>query len=376
MQKKNFLVIFTLLSLATWLPAQITITNAAFPVAGDSLKVATDLNPTNIVVTAAGGPFAWDYTTLNPTSRTVSTVRPAAEGAHFAAFPSAELVSIGDLGAETYFDVTPTAFSVLGASGGDLGGGMLPIPTDIVFTPPLVQLNAPLTFPNVFSGNSSFNLAIAVADLPSGILDSLGVPTGLFDSIRIRLTIARTDFVYAYGTCAIPGATYAVLRVKRTDYQDTHLEIHLPFLGWQDVTDLLGAAGFGSDTTITYNFLSNTAKEPIAVLTMDSAGINVVQADYKDLGVQSAVEPVINNLSEVIVSPNPVSNEATFTLKNMASGQYTLQLFNMNGQQVWSKKINSVSEQVSLEQLNSGMYLYHLMDANQQLRITGKVIKQ
>ena len=376
MQKKNLVVICTLLAAATWLPAQITITNAAFPVAGDSLKVATDLNPANIVVTPAGGPFAWDYTSLIPTSRTVSTVRPAAEGVHFAAFPGAELVSLGDLGAETYFDVTPTAFSILGASGGDLGGGMLPIPTDIVFTPPLVQLNAPLTFPNVFSGNSSFNLAIAVADLPSGILDSLGVPTGLFDSIRIRLTIDRTDFVDAFGTCAIPGGTYDVLRVKRTDYQDMHLEIHIPFLGWQDVTDLLGAAGFGADTTITYNFLSNTAKEPIAVLTMDTTGVNVVQVDYKDNGIQIAVEPVIQNQMELIISPNPVSNTATLTLKNMEPGQYMLHLVNMNGQRVWSKEMNSVSEQVSLEKLSSGIYLYQLLDASQQMKVAGKMVKE
>jgi len=327
-------------------------------------------------VTAAGGPFTWDYTSLNPTSRTVSTVRPAAEGVHFASFPGAELVSIGDLDAETYFDVTPTTFSVLGATGGDLGGGMLPFPTDIIFSPPLVQLNAPLTFPNVFTNNSSFNLAIAVADLPAEILDSLGVPTGLFDSIRIRLTIDRTDFVDAYGTLAIPGDSYDVLRVKRTDYQELRLEIHVPFLGWQDVTDLLGAAGFGTDTTITYNFLSNTAKEPIAVLTMDSAGINVVQADYKDLGLPSGVEPVIEDQLNLIVSPNPVSNEATFTLKNIEPGQYTLHLVNMNGQRVWSKKFKSNSEQVSLEKLSSGVYLYQLMDANQQLKVAGKIVKE
>ncbi|HXR81227.1 MAG TPA: T9SS type A sorting domain-containing protein, partial [Saprospiraceae bacterium] len=227
-----------------------------------------------------------------------------------------------------------------------------------------------------FSGNSSFNLAIAVADLPSGILDSLGVPTGLFDSIRIRLTIDRTDFVDAFGTCAIPGGTYDVLRVKRTDYQDMHLEIHIPFLGWQDVTDLLGAAGFGADTTITYNFLSNTAKEPIAVLTMDTTGVNVVQVDYKDNGIQIAVEPVIQNQMELIISPNPVSNTATFTLKNIEPGQYTLHLVNMNGQRVWSKEINSVSEQVSLEKLSSGIYLYQLLDASQQMKVAGKVVKE
>ena len=43
---------------------------------------------------------------------------------------------------------------------------------------------------------------------------------------------------------------------------------------------------------------------------------------------------------------------------------------------VLSKKINSVSELISLEKLSSGMYLYQLMDAGQQVRVTGKVVKE
>jgi hypothetical protein len=375
MQKKNILVIFTLLAAVACLPAQITITNASFPVAGDSLKIANDLNPANIVLNPPGGPYNWDYSALNPTTRSVETVQPAANGAHFATFPNAELVSINNLGAETYFDVTSTTFSVLGVSGGNLGGGGLPFATDLIFTPPMVQLHAPLSFPGVFTGTSSFNIAIAVSDLPGGILDSLGVPTGLFDSIRIKLSIERNDFVDAYGTMTIPGGTYNVLRVKRTDNSNTRLEIHIPFLGWQDVTDLLGAGGFGTDTTLTYNFLTNTAKEPIAVLTMDSTGTVVQQVDYKDNGIQSAIEPVISDRVGVVASPNPASNETTFTFKNIKSGHYTIRLLDMNGNSVWSKELTSASELVPLQSLSGGMYLYQLIDANNRVIATGKLVK-
>jgi len=364
------------LGLTFSLSAQITITNAIFPVAGDSLKIANDLNPVNITVTAAGGPYIWDYSTLNPTSRGVEVFHPASEGTNFATFPSAELVGNGQFGAETYFDVTTTAFSVLGASGGDLGGGGLPISTDLIFTPPLVQIHAPLSFPNVFSGSSSFNFAIAVADLPGGILDSLGVPTGLFDSIRIKLTIERNDFVDAYGTVKIPGGTYDALRIKRTDNSNTRLEIHVPFLGWQDVTDLLGAGGFGMDTTITYNFLSNTAKEPIAVLTMDSTGTVVQQVDYKDNGLPSAVEPVLQNLAQVVASPNPATDNATFTLHNVEPGHYRLCFLDINGNVLLTKSINAVSELVNLQSLSNGIYVYQLLDSKSRILATGKVVKQ
>jgi len=375
--KHSYIVLNILfLGLTGSLSAQITITNAIFPVAGDSLKIANDLNPANITVTAAGGPYTWDYTSLKPTTRGVEVFHPASEGTHFATFPNAELVANGEFGAETYFDVSATAFSVLGASGEDVTGGGLPFATDLIFIPPLVQIHAPLSFPNVFSGTSSFNFAIAVSDLPGGILDSLGVPTGLFDSIRIKLTIERNDFVDAYGTVAIPGGTYNALRIKRTDNSNTRLEIHVPFLGWQDVTDLLGAGGFGVDTTITYNFLSNTAKEPIAVLTMDSTGTVVETVDYKDNGIQSAVEPVVQNQLQVMASPNPVSDIATFTLQNIQPGKYMLRFLDLNGRVLMTKEINSVKELVSLQPLNSGIYLYQLSDSKGHILATGKVVKE
>jgi hypothetical protein len=306
----------------------------------------------------------------------VEVFHPAAEGAHFATFPTAELVANGEFGAETYFDVSATAFSVLGASGDDIAGGGLPFATDLIFTPPLVQIHAPLTFPNVFSGASAFNFAIAVADLPGGILDSLGVPTGLFDSIRIKLTIERNDFVDAYGTVKIPGGTYDALRIKRTDNTNTRLEIHVPFLGWQDVTDLLGAGGFGVDTTITYNFLSNTVKEPIAVLTMDSTGTVVEQADYKDNGISSAVEPVLPYKAQVVASPNPATDNATFTLHHVEPGHYTLCFLDINGNVLLTKSITSFSELVNLQSLSNGIYVYQLLDSKNHILATGKVVKQ
>jgi hypothetical protein len=372
MQKKNLLVIFTMLAATVCIQAQITVTNATFPAVGDSLKIATDLNPVAIVVTAPGGPYTWDYSTLNSAVRQVTVFQPAVNGASFANYPTADLVVIG--GAETYFDVSATAFTNLGISGSDIVSG-LPIPAEVVFTPPLAERHAPLTFPNVFTGSTSVIVALPTSAIPGGILDSLGVPSGLLDSIRLRLTIARNDFVDGFGTLAIPGGTYNVLRQKRTDYTDTRIDIHVPFFGWQDVTDLLGVGGFGQDTTITYSFLSNTAKEPIAELTMDSTGLIVQQADFKDNGIASAVEPFIREKPEVVVSPNPATNQATFELKNIPSGQYALRLFDANGHSVLIKELSSGRESVSLVSLSGGMYMFHLTDAKNQIVASGKLLK-
>ncbi|MEP6794302.1 MAG: hypothetical protein ABJB16_08255, partial [Saprospiraceae bacterium] len=109
MQKKNILVIFTLLAATVLLPAQIIITNATFPAAGDSLKTATDLAPTGIALTPPGGPQTWDFTSLNPSTRQVTVFQNASNGSAFASFPGAELVTISGAGAETYYDVNASA---------------------------------------------------------------------------------------------------------------------------------------------------------------------------------------------------------------------------------------------------------------------------
>ena len=91
-------MIFTLLVASFGLTAQITITNATFPVAGDSLKTATDLTPDGIVMTPPGGPQTWDFSALYPDTRQVDVFQPASAGTSSANFPGAELVVIGDVG--------------------------------------------------------------------------------------------------------------------------------------------------------------------------------------------------------------------------------------------------------------------------------------
>jgi len=373
MLKKNILVISTILAAAVYLPAQITITNATFPAAGDTLRTATDLAPASIVMTPPGGPQTWDFNTLNPTNRQVTAFQPAAEGSASADFPGAELVTISDVGAEVYFDVTASAFSILGISGSGLGGG-LPVETDFRYSPPLVEGKAPLNFFDINQYQSNATISLPSSAIPGGILDSLGIPTGLFDSIRVRISVQRLEVVDGYGTLAIPGGTYDVLRQKRTEYTSTGIDVHT-FLRWVDIATILGMDLFPADTTITFNFLSNSAKEPIAMVTVDSTGLVAAQVEYKDNGIIEAINPITGETTAVFVSPNPVTNDATFELRNMLPGQYTLHLFDANGQNVLTKDLSSDREVISLQTLISGMYLYNVMDTKGQVMGTGKLIK-
>ena len=172
MEKKNILAIFTLLIASLGLTAQITITNATFPVAGDSLKTATDLNPEGIIMTPPGGQQTWDFSGLDPDTRQVNVFKPAAEGTAAAIFPGAELVVLGDAEAETYFDVSATAFSILGISGSGAGAGF-PVQADLIYSPPLVVREAPLNFFDIDSYTSNATISLPTSAIPGAIFDSL-----------------------------------------------------------------------------------------------------------------------------------------------------------------------------------------------------------
>ena len=377
MKKENLLLILTFLAGIQWLTAQITVTNATFPSAGDSLKTASDIDPAGIAIGGSGGHHSWDFTSLSPSSRQVTYFQAASNGAAAARFPNAELVTIGDLQQEVYYDVTATVFANLGISGAEFASGF-PVMTELHFNPPLPERHAPLDFLDLNLSNSNATISIPTSAIPGGILDSLGIPSGLLDSIRLRISIQRLDLVDAFGSVAIPGGTYDVLREQRTDYTTTGIDIHNLLLGWVDVTSIIGGGGadlgIGTDTTLTYNFISNTAKEPIASVTVDHISFVPLEVEYKDNGV-SALADVIANRPEVVVSPNPISDQATFDLTYLAPGQYTLRLFDVNGQKILETEISFGHESVSLGSLSNGIYFYQLADEKNLIVTTGKLMK-
>lgn len=371
---KKLHIIFLLMA-AVGLQAQITVTSATFPVAGDTLKTATDLNPDGVTITAPGGPATWDFTGLAPTLKSETVFRAASEGSAYADFPNATLFSVGAGGqAETYYGVSSTNFDNLGFFGSDPTGG-LPVQTAFMFSPPVPERRAPVNFIDNHLAETSLNIALPIDSVLGALLAQLGVPAGLADSIRIRVTASRYDLVDAYGSLTIPGGTYDVLREKRTEYRQTNLDIHT-FLGWIDVTAQAGAgAGLGADTLVTYNFISNTEKEAIAVVQVDNSGSVVEQVEYKDNNVVSSSGEVASARPEVLVSPNPASSEVVFSLKNAAAGSYTLRLMDARGKLVLVKKLPQGESPVSLQGMGSGMYFYQVLDEKNRAAASGKLLK-
>ena len=360
--------------------AQITITAATFPVAGDTFRIAYDLNPSNIqAATPPGGNQLWDFTGLQTSQSDVLIYRPASAGVNSMSYPGAELTTITP-NAETYYNVTNTQFQILGYAG--LDPTNLGVQVLAKYSPAIIARRAPLNFFDINSQTSNLTLPFSTDQLPDTLFSGLPFAP---DSFRIRLTTDRLEVVDGWGTCQIPGGSYPVLRLKRTDYASTALDIKVPFLGWIDLSSLIGGGGGGSpignfigtDTTVTYHFLNGTEHQEIAVATMNNDLSQVQSVQFKDNATTADFEAYAPGAANIQAFPNPAVERVRFDCTNLPSEEYTLKIFNIIGKVVWKQNYmisGNRSLTLELEDFRKGTYLYSLVDSKGNIIGTKRLV--
>lgn len=352
--------------------AQITVTNATFPGAGDTLKMAYDNAPAAGVVTITPPDFnsqTWDFSGLQADATQNIVFRPGDEGS--VQVPGAELFALTSPTREEYYNVTSNDFELQANYG---------INFDIVlnslfhYNPPLPERHAPLNFFDIYASSSNALERFHPSAFPPALIAALPFSA---DSLRYRIYINFVSAVDAWGNLSIPGGTYIVLREKRTRYRQTRLDAKIPPLGWLDITDIASQYGFQglyTDTTITYYFRNDVAKEPIAVVNTGSNGLIAQQVTFKHNPAATPVAAAANNLpgSDALRGnyPNPF-NPATTLLYDMAEpGEVQMAVYNVLGQKlrtlvagmqpagrhrlVWDAKDDSGT------QVTSGVYLVRM----------------
>jgi hypothetical protein len=262
----------------------------------------------------------------------------------------------------------------LGYSGADPAG--LGLNVLARFSPAFTERESPMEFFDINQYTTNLSLPFSTAQLPASLFSGLQFAP---DSIRVRVNTNRSDVVDGWGTCLIPGGSYPVLRMKRTEYTTTNLDAYIstPFpLGWLDVTTILAGTGglgsfLGTDTTITYRFYSGTEKEEIAVATMSNDLSSIDRIRFKN-NETSAVPDVLSPGSVSINAfPNPAIDWVRFDCTNLPQEEYTLKIFNIIGKVVWKESYQLAgnrSIRVELDNFKKGTYLYSLSDKK------GKVI--
>ncbi len=362
---KSLLSFGLVLSISVASFAQITLSNANFPVAGVILKSVTVALPTGVTITEAGPNQVWMIAEQATAIPTETEYLAASEGANVANYPNADLVVIGAAGAgETYYNATVNYFQVVGFSGPL--AGQLPVETALQFDPAINERVAPREYGDVSTSEGAVLVPLSSDILPDTLFAGLPFQP---DSLRIRIAINRTEFVDAWGTMFLLGSNaFEVLRTRRFETTETRLDVLLPFVGWFDATDLVPLDFLGIDTTLSYIYMSNTAKEPIAIYTMNAAGDEVTQLQHKDVvPFYSSTTDIA--ITELVVAPNPAQNECIVTLPTHINTGTTLLVTDMLGRNIKQLPVANIeNHQIRLDvtDLMTGNYIISLTDSAQQ----------
>lgn len=143
-------------------------------------------------------------------------------------------------------------------------------------------------------------------------------------------------------------------------------------------TDLTLDTAFGTSGKVINDFGSNSLNEAFDVtiqadgkiVLVGYTGNNIVVARYETEDSLS-VEEFSN--SSVTVYPNPTSGDLNITSNKYSYNEGTIVFYSAIGTKISEQEINS--EKVSLNNLQTGIYIYNLFLDNKLVKI-GKVIKQ
>ena len=320
--------------------AQITITSSVFPAVGDTLHYAfgNQAGAINQIFTPPGGGQTWDLSGLLPGQNWNQVMKNPASGSAQASFPGASILyNPLNSASQVYLQVTGTQVLDMGYFGLDELGLGLNLLFDKV--PNLEESWAPVNFFDIHQSTSNVLTAFDAPIAPPILLNL--VPTA--DSFRIRVTYQRLGVIDAWGTMAIPGGTFDVLRKKQTEYKSTAVDVKVAPLGWIDISTIGGQQilPLGTDTITTFHFLNDVSKEAIAICTLNTAQNQVTGVQYK------ALPPPIATLTPafkeaMFAYPNPVQNTfyAHFT-NDDGGGTFQLKLINVQGDPVLEQTVEA-----------------------------------
>ncbi|MDX1912457.1 MAG: T9SS type A sorting domain-containing protein [Saprospiraceae bacterium] len=367
-----------LLPLGFTLPAtaQITIENAVFPVVGDTLHYAFGNQPgaINQIFTPPGGGQQWDLSNLQPTQAWDQIIRNPQTGSAAASFPAASvLFNPLNSANQVYWQVTGNQVNDLGYYGLDeLGLGL-----NLLFikSPSLEQSWAPVNFFDIHQSASNVLTAFDAPIAPPVLINL--VPTA--DSFRIRVAYQRIGAIDAYGTLAIPGGTFEVLRKKQTEYKSTAVDVKVAPLGWIDISTIGGQLilPLGTDTITTFHFLNDVSKEAIAICTLNTAQNAVTNVQYKVVSPLTGTDHVVPEKEQLSLYPNPARQTVTLQWKLPEAADVRIVVSDVTGRQLYTLLDERVSAgpqltRYSLPQMQSGLYFVQVL-TNGALQHTDKL---
>lgn len=257
---RKILLPFLALLLSVPLAAQITITQADYGQAGDSLTVGNDNTPPAGLSVGGTGLQIWDFTSLALSNiNTLNFVDPATTNSG-GSFPNAD-VAIERASDTLFFQSSASAFLLDGVAGSGFGLGVNVVAN---FEPNSTQIEFPATLGSSFIDTAVFDTVVSCDEFGFG---------GVCDSARLKRTLIGTGTIDAHGTISTPGGTFQSVRQYFREDNSDSIWIKVPFLGWTPFSDSVS-------TNHNYRWMANNEKWPILSAVADAQGGDIASAEF------------------------------------------------------------------------------------------------
>lgn len=358
---KSILTLILTLGISLSLFGQISINNSTFPSVGTTLSYYSTSNTNNVSPGPAGENRTWDFSNLTGGQPYTEKYRNVSEGRFKDSFPDANILLLDSrqTDGEQYGRILNSRIEIVGFGGPNpFFGGEIALRYR---KRPQVR-RSPMFYETTGFSEGDFNLTFPSSILPDTLLNSLPIRP---DSLRVSFSTVKTDTTDAWGKIRLLGKEFDVLREKSVIISNNKIEIKIPIIGWFDVSTIFGGMGgnpdggpnFGADTTIIYNYQTNTRKDVLVSIEVDNDN-NVVLVDYAD--VNNTISTYDYSLSaHNLLYPNPASDKLFLENKQLKAGLYTARIVRMDGSIVSEFSIRKASEEpmfVDVHNLSNGQY--------------------
>ncbi len=258
--KKLILSAFSLL-LSLAITAQITVTQADYGMAGDSIVVGYDDLPPAGLSVGGTGMQTWDFTSLSLSNINTLKFEDPANTESGSFFPNADL-AIERLTDTIFFQSNATEFTIDGITGDGFGLGF-PVRAD--FEPNSTQIKFPANMNDSYADTAIFDT----------LVDCNAVGFGAFcDSARLKRKLIGTSDIDAYGNIQTPGGSFNVLRQYFREFNQDSVWLKAPFVGWTLFTD-------SQSIVHNYRWIANGEDWPVLSAVVDAQNGNIISAEYK-----------------------------------------------------------------------------------------------
>ena len=329
--------------------AQITITTADMPLAGQSYISANDTNVTS--VGSAGANQTWNFAAwANHTTDTVQFVG-ASSLPGFSFFPTATIGN-NNGGSSVFMKNSTSSFDILGFYA-DFGYGPMALP----FSPVQKFISFPSTYLTAYTGVSKYVIKIA------------GGQPGL-DSLKIKSSNTYSSNIDAWGSVTTPAnSNVSTLRQKYVEISRDSTFLKPTGQGWILAPSSGGNPNPRVDTTNSYRWWSNTKKFPIAEIT--AKGNNVVTKGSYLLITTVGVKENSIAKNELSVFPNPATDKINIT--GISTESFVL-IFDVNGKLMETTRLKKSNTSINTSEYQSGIYFYKVVALNGNAIGNGKFV--